>query len=976
MSHSSFEHLRTESIPSLNLQFEEYRHRVTGARHLHLAADDNNNVFLIGFLTVPEDSSGVAHILEHTSLCGSERFPVRDPFFMMTRRSLNTFMNAFTSSDWTAYPFASQNRKDFYNLMQVYLDATFFPNLNPLDFAQEGHRLEFEESENPESPLIYKGIVYNEMKGALSSPVQFLWQKFSEILFPTTTYHYNSGGEPEDIVKLSWEQLKTFHATHYHPSNAVFMTYGDLPAEKHQAYFQEHALARFDKPGKRLHIVDEKRYTQPLAQEVVYSLDEADLSHKTHIVLGWLLGHSSDPLEAMKARLLSGILFDNSASPLTLALETTDLGMAPSPLCGVDSQSREMIFVAGLENSDPEHAQAVESLILDTLKKVAEEGVSQDVLESVLHRLELQQREISGGRMPYGLQLILQTLSPVLYDSDPVAALNIDPQLAQLREMILQPDFIKNLIQEWLLDNTHRVRLVMKPDAQLHQRQLDAEKAQLQAIKKQLDADKTQKIIEQSKALQARQLAKSDPEILPKVALKDVPDEMLIAEGQQRRVQKMPVSWYAQGTNGMVYQHLIAELPALDDSLLNLFPFYTDCLNEVGVGQRDYLQTQAWQSAVSGGISAGYSSRIDVHDIQRFSSFFTFSGKALRRNQDKLVNLLHDSFTQPRFDELGRLRELVNQIRTSVEHSMVSRAGALVMDAASNGFTPMSALSSQWGGLESIIYLKKLDDALQDPEQLQIFAGQLQAIHEAVVQQPQQLLVISEADAQQEIEQALNSHWSSANHQAMPNQESLAQRLQQSFTTKTTRQGWIISSQVSFNAKAYPAVYYHHADAPALMILGEFLNNGYLHHAIREQGGAYGTSAGYNPSSGLFRFSSHRDPHMVESFAHFDQALEWLQSDQHETRLLEEAILSVISRIDRPGSPAGEAQGAFFSLLYGRDPDSRRQFRHQLLNVTLADLQRVASTWLKPEQANIAVISNKEKLEKYAPALELNLMTL
>ncbi len=222
MNNEFFELTGHESIDSLNITVELYRHKKTGARHLHLASEDAHNAFLVAFLTVPSDSTGVAHILEHTALCGSERFPVRDPFFMMLRRSLATFMNAFTSSDWTAYPFASQSRKDFDNLMQVYLDASFFPNLTEQDFSQEGYRVEFAESDDVESDLVYKGVVFNEMKGAMSSPVRVLWEQISTNIFPTTTYRFNSGGSPEKIPDLTWEQLKAFHAKHYHPSNAVF----------------------------------------------------------------------------------------------------------------------------------------------------------------------------------------------------------------------------------------------------------------------------------------------------------------------------------------------------------------------------------------------------------------------------------------------------------------------------------------------------------------------------------------------------------------------------------------------------------------------------------------------------------------------------------------------------------------------------------------------------------------------------------
>jgi len=336
VTHPAFEHLRTAHIDALSLDVSEYRHKVTGARHLHLGADDDNNAFLVAFLTVPRDSTGVAHILEHTSLCGSERFPVRDPFFMMIRRSLNTFMNAFTASDWTAYPFASRNVKDFDNLLSIYLDAVFFPKLDPLDFAQEGHRVEFAQTGDRSSDLVYKGVVYNEMKGAMSSPLSALHQSLQAALFPTITYHYNSGGDPEHIPDLSYDDLKAFHARHYHPCNAIFMTYGDLPAIHHQQHFDSLALNRFEAQDIDLRVTDENRYPRPLEVQDHYATDEEDPSAKTYVVLGWLLGPSTDPVQTLEAELLSGVVLGDSASPLRRALETSPLGSAPAPICGFD----------------------------------------------------------------------------------------------------------------------------------------------------------------------------------------------------------------------------------------------------------------------------------------------------------------------------------------------------------------------------------------------------------------------------------------------------------------------------------------------------------------------------------------------------------------------------------------------------------------------------------------------------------------
>lgn len=433
--HPAFEKLRSHRISTLNVTVEEYRHRKTGARHLHLAADNDENVFFVALRTFPMDSTGVAHILEHTALCGSERFPVRDPFFMMIRRSLNTFMNAFTSSDWTAYPFASMNRKDFDNLLTVYLDSVFFSSLDPLDFAQEGHRLEFDTPDDPSTDLVYRGVVYNEMKGAMSAPTSQLWQNLSSHLFPTTTYHYNSGGEPDHIVDLSYDDLLRFYRHHYHPSNAIFATYGDIPAHEHHERFEELALKRFDRLDVELPVRDEKRMFSPVRVDQSYAVSEGEeTGHKTHIVMGWLLGHSFDLQENLEGQLLASVLLENSASPLMRALETTDIGHSPSPMCGLEDSNREMTFVCGIEGSDPERQDDLEALIEQTLAKVVEEGVSEDRLEAILHQLELHQREIAGDSFPYGLQLIMTAISPMVHGGDPVELLDLEPVLADMRE--------------------------------------------------------------------------------------------------------------------------------------------------------------------------------------------------------------------------------------------------------------------------------------------------------------------------------------------------------------------------------------------------------------------------------------------------------------------------------------------------------------------------------------------------------------
>ena len=574
----AFELLRSQEIPSLKIGYQEYRHRVTGAQHIHLASDNKENVFLVALRTVPEDSTGVAHILEHTALCGSEKYPVRDPFFMMIRRSLNTFMNAFTSSDWTAYPFASQNKKDFNNLLGVYLDSVFFSRLDPLDFAQEGHRLEFADAEDSNSELTFKGVVYNEMKGAMSSVNSTLWQTMSKHLCPTSTYHYNSGGDPTDIPDLSYEQFKAFYDVHYHPSNAIFITFGDIPAEEHQAQFEDNALSRFDKLDCHIEVNNEQRYDCPQYVEEAYAFDEPEgTDNQSHIVLSWLLGDATDLEATMCARLLSSVLLDNSGSPLQQALETTDLGTSPSPMCGLEDSQKELIFACGVEGSNPENADAVEALILGVLQNVADNGLPQEQVEASLHQLELSQREVSGGGYPYGLQLILTALTSATHRGDPVSLLNLDPVLAKLQENIKDPAFIKHLARDLLLNNQHRLRLVMKPDTDLGKLKEQQEKDRLAEIQQGLSEERKQQIVDEAIALKQRQEMEENLDILPKVGIEDIPKDIFYAEKHTVTQAPLPLTSYNAGTNGIVYQQVIMAMPDLTSEEMDLLPLYSTC---------------------------------------------------------------------------------------------------------------------------------------------------------------------------------------------------------------------------------------------------------------------------------------------------------------------------------------------------------------------------------------------------------------
>jgi len=967
---SFFEHTGSVKIDSLSIEVEEYRHINTHARHYHFAAKDNNNAFVVAFLTIPQDSSGIAHVLEHTCLCGSKHYPVRDPFFMMLRRSLNTFMNAFTSSDWTAYVYASRNKKDFDNLLKVYLDAVFFPSLNPLDFAQEGHRLELADEHDPDGPLVYKGVVYNEMKGAMSSVVRLLHQTMQTHLFPTLTYHYNSGGDPKVIPALQYDQLRQFHQQFYHPSNAVFMTYGDIPASEHQVKFEEYALSEFKRQVVDMHVAQEQRYASPVEITSRYAVDDdKDLTSKNHVIIGWLLDDIKDPFSQLEARLLEGLLLDNGSSPLRKVLENTALG-TPSEVMGLDDSTHEMMFICGLQAVASTREKDVEHLVLSVVHDITDNGVSPDLLEAALHQLEFSQRDMDDGYMPFGMELMVNTLGSAVHGGDPAAAIDLDPLIKMLRQRCENPDYIKTLVRRSLLENTHRVLLTLMPDASMSAELDEQEREKLSDIKSRLDHEDIDKLVEQARILRDRQLDEDDPELLPKVTLLDVPVDQGFATGGQAMIANLPLTRYRQNTNGILHEQVVISLPAQDEANNQLIPVFCDCVTNVGIGAQDYLTVQGRQAAVTGELDAWVSMQGACEQGRDTQAFFVVGAKALSRNSEAMTGLLLETIHDARFDELERIRECVSQLRAHKEASILGQGHSLAMQAAASGFSAYGEQAHSWYGLKGIAFLKQLDTELADAGQLQKTADRLAGLRDALLESPAQgLLIGNESDLN-------NTTAGLARCQLSATNTGDGRPFHIQFEPEPVKTAWVTNTQVNFNARAYPAVPWLHDDAPALSVLGGFLRNGYLHSAVREQGGAYGGGAGWDADSATFRFFSYRDPRTTETLDDFDISIDWLYTNRHHDRQLEEAILGVIGSLDKPLSPAGEAKDVFYADLHGRSIERRRAFRKAVLDVSMTDLKRVAETYLQAENAGTAVLTNKNNAAIYADSLGLSVTSL
>ena len=454
-----------------------------------------------------------------------------------------------------------------------------------------------------------------------------------------------------------------------------------------------------------------------------------------------------------------------------------------------------------------------------------------------------------------------------------------------------------------------------------------------------------------------RQQKEDDPEILPRVGLNDVPEDIDIPTGDTWPVNEMAGTWFTAATNGLVYEQIVLDLDELPGELIDDLPLFCQCVTEVGCGQRDYLQTQTWQAAVTGGMGAHLSVRSHIGNLDRIRALVVLQVKALARNHVPAAELLQETLLRARFDELPRVRELVTQMRFREESQLTDHGHLFAMTAAMAGMGPCAGLAHRLDGLAGLARLKALDASLDDEAALAALSDRLSRLRDILIGSPRQMLVVSEAETQRGITAALSTLWGSVPAGCAPNG---------GFTQPAERfrvkQGWSASTEVNFCATAFPTVPHGHADAPALTVLGPFLRNGFLHRAVREMGGAYGASATYDADAGAFAFSSYRDPRLAETLADFESAIAWLHEAPHRSRALEEAILNVISQLDRPESPAGEATRSFYSTLHGRDPQRRRDFRRNVLEVSLDDLQRVAANYLVAESASIAVLSSAETL--------------
>ena len=956
---------RVAPLEGIRSFFYDLEHPSTGARHIHISNKDAENTFSVAFKTVPVDSTGVAHILEHTVLCGSNQYPVRDPFFSMLKRSLSTFMNAFTASDWTMYPFCTQNRKDFFNLMDVYLDAAFFPKLEELSFKQEGHRLEIESNDGKEGAdgfqLVYKGVVYNEMKGAMSSPDQVMVRSIQKALYPSTTYHYNSGGDPAEIPSLTYDQLKKFHQRHYHPSNAFFYTYGNLPLAESLAVIEETVLKKFKRTTPDTDVASQPRWRKPRVGKVAYPFQaNEDPTKKCQTCVAWLTADIKEPFDVLSLALLEQILLGNSAAPLRKALIDSGLGSALCDGSGFDADNRDTVFVSGLKDVEESSAEKIESIIFNELTHLVKEGIDPILIDSAIHQIEFHRKEITNTPYPYGIKLLLAFAGSWMHGGDPVKILKFDDDLKKLRRRLEREPYFENQIKKYFLTNPHRIRLTMVPDPEMEHNESVRLQAELENIKKSLSPGAIEKIKQDAEALQLLQESNDDLSSLPTLQREDIPPAVPIVK-ETDYDRKSSVTLYDQPTSGIFYFAASAGVGAFPQQLIPWAPFFCYAITRTGTTLHDYTEMARRIDAVTGGIGLATHARTRYDQDGSCLPFISFSGKCLDRNQQKMFEIIEELITHHDFSDHARLKSLLNEYRAGLQSMIVHNGHRLAISVASRNFSRTRSLNESWSGIHQLKTVKQLTDDLND-EKLSALSRDLAAIGKNLfVSNNFKMALIGEKAAVKA---------------ARPSVAAIHQRLADAQTGGfespdirlsdiNLREGWSTSTAVSFVALTFETVRMTHTDAPALAVISKILRSMYLHREIREKGGAYGGFAIYSPEDGLFGFGSYRDPHIVATLKVYEAAAAFARSGSYSDEDVKEAILQVCSEIDKPDPPGPAARKAFYRKIVSLSDEIRGQFKTKLLSLTQQDVRQAAEQYFdtSPEQRSIAVVSSEEKLK-------------
>ncbi|MBN9346855.1 MAG: insulinase family protein [Devosia sp.] len=955
--HAAFDLVRDETIPEIASDVRLYRHKKTGAEVMSYINDDENKVFGITFKTPPEDSTGVAHILEHSVLCGSRKYPVKKPFVELIKSSMNTFLNAMTFPDKTAYPVASQNLQDFYNLVDVYLDAVFFPLISEDTFRQEGWHYE---ADGTQMPLAYKGVVFNEMKGAYSSPAALLGKVSQLSLYPDNAYGVNSGGDPKAIPDLTYDYFKNFHRRFYHPSNAKIVFYGDDPEGRRLEMLDEY-LSQFDAAPVDATVKLQPRFHEPRHIESTYAATEAEPGKKTGMItVNWMLDEIEDPETVLALNVLEHVLVGTPAAPLRKALTDSGLGEGLTG-SGLADDLRQPYFTVGLKGIDEGDGGKVETLVLDTLRKLAADGIDPLTIEASMNSFEFALRENNTGSFPRGMALMFRTMKNWLHGGDPFDSLTYEKPLEALKARVAagEPVF-ETLVDRHLNSNTHRVTVLLRADTTQAEREVAEERERLDGVAEGLDEAGREDIVEITAKLKALQDTADPPEALAKIPSlglndldrvnKPIPIERDTLAGARLYTHPLP-------TNGVIYLDLAFDLRRVPAELLPYLSLFSRALFQTGTAREDFVSLTQRIGRSTGGVGASRSISM-MRDTASVAAWLFIRGKAVPDKADELLAIITDVLTSANLDNRERIKQMALEEKAGFESGIAGRGNGIAAGRLGASLNPASWANEQSSGVSYLFFLRELLKGIDNEEGWLRIKAALYAIRDLVIDRQSMVLnVTSDAGLWNAFRPKLEGFVA-----ALPASDA-APRLW--LPSTPVNEGLTFPGQVNYVAKGANlyTLGYEHTGATAVAL--RQLNTTYLWDKVRVQGGAYGGSASFDPFSGGFVFTSYRDPNLLETLAAYDGAAQWLKQGIGEQDLVR-SIIGAIGAIDTYRLPDAKGFTSLMWELTGNTDENRQVRREQILDATTTDVSRFADVLGEVARAGQIVVLGSETAIKTA----------
>lgn len=959
---NAYEVVLTEDLPDLKSKGYLLKHKKSGARVLLMENDDENKVFTIGFRTPPSDSTGVPHIMEHSVLCGSRDFPVKDPFVELVKGSLNTFLNAMTYPDKTVYPVASCNDKDFQNLMHVYMDAVFYPNIYQHDeiFRQEGWSYKLDE---PDGKLEYNGVVYNEMKGAFSSPEGVLDRVILNSLFPDTSYAYESGGDPEEIPNLTYEQFLDFHRKYYHPSNSYIYLYGDMDMEEKLKWLDENYLCEFDAAEVDSEICFQKPFDKMIEVEKTYSISSEETEEEnTYLSYNKVIATSLDEKLYQAFQILDYALLSAPGAPLKKAL--MDAGIGKDIMGSYDNGIYQPIFSIIAKNVEPQQKEQFVQVIEDTLRKIVEDGIDRKALEAGINYHEFRFREADFGNYPKGLMYGLDLFDSWLYDEKkPFIHMQAIPTFAFLKEQI-GTRYFEDLIQKWILDNPHGSMVIVKPErgrTARMDRELDEK---LQTYKAGLSPDEVEKLARDTAELivyQESEDAREDMEKIPVLGREDISREIAPICNEERVCGGIPMVYHNVETNGIGYVTLLFDLSGVPEEKLPYVGMLQAVLGIIDTTHYEYGELFNEINVHTGGIGTSLELYPDVTKVKEkeFRATFEMKGKALYPKMDVLFKMMREILTESKLEDEKRLKEILSMLKSRLQMSFLSSGHTTAALRALSYSSPLSKFKDDTDGIGYYEAVKEIEEHFEEKKEELI--ANLKELAARIFRADN--LMISYTAAPEGLD-AVEKEMETFKNGLFERTDGDEQENRCILHCVKRNEGFKTSSKVQYVARTGNFIDGGAAYSGALHILKVILSYDYLWQNIRVKGGAYGCMCNFN-RIGEGYLISYRDPNLEKTIDVYEKVTEYLRNFEADDRDMNKYIIGTISNIDRPMNPAAKGTRSMNLYMNHVTEEMIRKEREEILNAGQEEIRALAdvvAAMLAADQ--LCVIGSEEKIEE------------